>query len=181
MKLYLKNITDEEHKGLITDMLVHHYQDVAGPDWIEKIPVKKLRERFSYANNEAKRDVYELYENNYFNTVAFAILSEKGEVYGIALLDIISMHFEDDKTDTYGQLYQLYIRPQYRNCFTSTASECLGTELKNALEAYFRANNVNEVIMHIPKSVSYLMDLGRILEFNCVKENLKTIETIHKF
>lgn len=181
MKLHLKNITDEQHKGLITDMLVHHYQDVVGPDWIEKIPVKKLRERFSYANNEAKRDIYELYENNYFNTVAFAIMNETGEVYGLALLDILSMRLEDESTDTYGQLYQLYIRPQYRQCFLAPGSKCLGAELKSALEAYFKANNVNEVIMNIPKSVSYLMELGRILEFESVKENLKTIETIHKF
>ena len=88
---------------------------------------------------------------------------------------------EDESTDTYGQLYQLYIRPQYRQCFLTPGSKCLSAELKNALEAYFKANNVNEVIMNIPKSVSYLMELGRILEFESVKENLKTIETIHKF
>lgn len=181
MKLYLKNITDEDHKGLITDMLVHHYQDIAGPDWVEKIPVKKLRERFSYATNEAKRDVYELFETNLFNTVAFAIMGEDDSLYGLALLDILSMRLEDESTDTYGQLYQLYIRPEYRKSFTSSDSKCLGAELKTALENYFKANDVNEVIMNIPKSVSYLLELGRILEFKCVKENLKTTETIHKF
>lgn len=181
--LSLKNITSEENKGLLTDLLINHYREIIGPDWAEKIPIKKLRDNLSFAHQTAKRDVEEILSvtENYFNTVAFAITdNETGNYLGIALLDTMNMNNSGDEIEPYGQLYQLYIRPQYRKYFLSEGSNQFALELKAALDNYYQTYGIDEVIMHIPKTLNYLVPLSSRLGYEKTGENSSQIKTIHR-
>lgn len=181
--LSLKNISNEENRGLITDLLIHHYHEIIGPDWAEKIPIRKLRESFSFAHQSAKRDVEELFSEdiNYFNTIAFAIVdSETSDYLGVALLDTMNLNNSGEEVEPYGQLYQLYIRPQYRKYFMGKNSSQFTQELKQALDLYYQTHGINEVYMQIPKSLDYLVTLSRELGYEQTGENISQIKATHR-
>ena len=180
--LILKNITDEEHKELLRAMLIEHYKEIVGPDISEKIPFSKIRNLLSVSRGKAEFDLNDIYGNNEFNTVAFGLFSEEISDYmGFALIDIRNCEIEQ-KLDTYGELYQLFIKPQYRNLFKKTFENGRGIDsLKQQLENYFRCHDVNEVIMMIPKNLEYLIQINRDLGFEIEKDTPEKLQTIYNF
>lgn len=178
----LKNITDEDHKELLKSMLISHYKEIVGPDLADKIPFRKLRELLSVAHGKANIDMNELFGQGIYNTIAFGLYSEEVNDYlGFALIDIMNQEINGE-TDTFGQLYQLYVKPEYREYFKANfAKGSAVNSLKEQLEDYFRCHDVNEVIMLIPKNIGYLIELNRDLGFEISKDENNLLETIYSF
>lgn len=175
----LKNITDKEHEELLKSMLIKYYQEEIGPDWAEKIPIRKLRDRLSAANGKASSDLYDIFEQNLLNTVVFGLYSEEDKCIGIALLDIFRDQKRDGVIDTYGELYRLYILPEYRKLFISSYKNGENIQsFKTQLEGYYKSHDINEVMMMVPRNISYLLELNRELGFNQLKDQKEYADPI---
>lgn len=165
--IVLRNITDNEHKAELKTMLLAHYKEIFGPEWADKLPVKALRERFSSAHDATKRDMSELFDKPLYGTVAFGIINEPdATILGFALLDIINSTMKSGDSIKYGQLYQLFIKPEYRKEFLEGAkSPEFMARLTEELNNYFKSHGVSEVLTQIPDEIDYLIQCGKALGF----------------
>lgn len=168
----LENIANENHKDELKEMLFSHYDEIIGPDWANKIPIKKLREQVSLAHYHSNNDVNNVYDDNsFYQTFALGIIDEEtSKVIGVALLEIIR---NVDNKEKYGQLYQLYIKPEYRTLFDPTKEEAKRI-VQKGIEEYFKEKDIDEIVMLVPNNIDYLISLSKDLGFKEDKDNKYT-------
>ena len=68
--IVFNNITDEEHKEELKEMLLAHYKEYFGTEWSDKIPIKSIRDRLSSAKEGADHAIDLLYNRPNGNNVA---------------------------------------------------------------------------------------------------------------
>ena len=184
-----RNMTNEDNKAELKTMIIDHYSEVYGHEWIdsylnwlEKHPQSKLRDflisdlraKFSSKEEGLQKDMKLLFNNRRRNSdnVAFGIFDDElNAIIGYLFLAIhIKRDYEGNIIDRYGELYELYIKPEYRDDFLrSVKREAFIDTMRSYLETFFKENDVADILSRIPREVEDLVLLGQELGF--VKEN----------
>lgn len=168
--IVFNNITDEEHKEELKGMLLAHYKEYFGPEWSDKIPIKSIRDRLSSAKEGADHAIDLLYNKPNGNNVAFGIYDEN-TLIGTILLTVHVRKLSDEEEDIYGELYHLYIKPEYRKTFIEgTKKEEFIREVNSFVESYFKENEVSDILAAIPSEIDYLVECGKELGFEKKKD-----------
>ena len=179
----LSNITDDNHKEELKDMIINHYKESYGEElvdkyltYLEKYPQNKVRDwlindlknRFSSKEEHLKKDMSLLYdEQDTSKDIAFGIFNDD-LLMGYLFLSVhMSYDNHGNETDRYGELYDLYIKPEYRDVLTNNRDE-LVTSIRTYLENYYKENNVKDILTRIPSDIEDLVLLGK--EFGFTKE-----------
>lgn len=184
--IVLKNITDEEHKDELKGMLVDHYKEVYGHEWVdsylellESYPQNKVRDfliedlkkRFSSKEDRVQKDMDLLFnEKKRSENIAFGVLNDENIIGYMFLAVHKNIDFYGVENDRYGELYELYIKPEYREEFLKSAKrEDFVSTIRNYLENFFKENDVTDILSKMPNEIDDLVLLGEELGF--VKEN----------
>ena len=165
-----KNITDEEHKSVLQSMLKAHYRELYGEKWEVKNFFQRLKDSRSFSTYRTRTDMDELFKRSLYGTVAYGIFKDENLI-GFVLLDVLNSTKKNLELETYGQLYQLYIKPEYRLEGEEQAE--FNNSLKTYIEDYFKEHGVEEVITELPDDIKYLIECGKALGFSQVKESSK--------
>lgn len=190
-----KNFTNEENKDELKTMIINYYEEKYGTEWIDKYvkwleshPQSKLRDfliedlkyRFSSKEDGYRNDMNLLFNNkSYDKHIAFGLLSDD-KVIGYLFLTVhLKKDYYGEEKDRYGELYELYVKPEYRAEFLESAKRIdFVNEVKTYLEDYFKENNVTDILSRIPSEIEDLVILGKELGFNqeeYVSENTKDL------
>lgn len=180
-----KNITDEEHKLELRKMIIDHYKELYGEEWIDSyiecLKAKKpnkfrdfvIKDLTKYSTKEDKvnKDMKLLFDNKEKNgeNIAFGIINNN-TIIGYMILTIHRQFKSNWELDKFGELYRIYIKPEYRESFLkSTKKEEFIASIKNYIEEFFKTHKVEDVLMTIPSELPDLISLGEDLGF--IKEN----------
>ena len=161
----LKNITNETYKKELELMLKDHYRELYGENWPVKNFYQRMRDKRSFSTHLTSEDMRELFIHPVYGTVAYGIFSDE-ELIGMVLLDIIKSTKKNLEVETYGQLYQLYIKKEYREFIKD--NDFMDT-LKDFIDDYFKAKGMGEVITKIPDELAYLIECSKYLGFTKTK------------
>lgn len=169
--MLVKNIGTEENINVLKKMIFDHYNELIGPDWALKIPFQKLRENTSDAHRFTNKDVKDIMNpNSMYKTTALGIINEENnDIMGLALLDLI---YDENLDKRYGQVYQLYIKPEYRASFSMNHpdKDKLISEVNDSINTYFKNHDIDEIIMLVPENIEYLISLSKELGFQKERE-----------
>lgn len=154
----VKNISDEDHKNELQEMIHDYYEDALGDSWTRKIPSKFIREVVNRTEINTEKDVKKIYDEDE-KRLALGLYDDRDNLVGFTSVVV----FEDKV----GGIYQIYIKPEYREVFIKNfkGSTEATEELTKSLEAYFKNMGANEVIMEAPRTVSYLLHLAQNMGF----------------
>lgn|SRR5574344_42926 len=155
----VKNITDEEHKLELEEMIHSYYDKALGPDWTSKIPFKKLRESLYTAHRYTKDDIAEIYGDKKEEQKIALGLYHENTLIGFASVAIFN--------DNVGGIFQLYIKPEYHDLFKLEYKGSLAAveDLKNSLEDYFKNQGANDIIIEAPHTMRFLLYLAQDMGF----------------
>lgn len=176
-----KNITSEEYKNELREMIVSHYKEKYGEEWIDKYiqylqakkPGKfrdfliKDAKRYSVKEDNINKDMNLLFDNRYHvgHNVAFGIFSDN-TLIGYMILTIHTNFTPLMELDKYGELYRVYVKEEYREEFLSGNSRSdFVTSLEEYLINYFRENKIEDVLAIIPTELNDLVSLGEEMGF----------------
>lgn len=165
-----KNITTDEYKSDLQAMIKAHYRELYGEKWEVKNFFQRLKDSRSFSTYRTRTDMSELFNRPLYGTVAYGIF-EEDDLIGFILLDVLNSTKKNLEVETYGQLYQLYIKPEYR-LEGKDQDEFYGA-IKKHLEEYFAQNGVTEIITELPDDTKYLIECGKALGFSQVKDSTK--------
>ena len=163
-----KNITNAEYKDTLQHMIKDHYRELYGENWEVKNFFQRMKDSRSFSTFRTERDMSELFKKSIYGTVAYGIFKDE-DLIGFVLLDVLNSTNKKLEVETYGQMYQLYIKPEYR--FQGKDQELFISVLNNYLDEYFLKHGVNEVLTELPDDIKYLIECGKALGFSQVKES----------
>lgn len=186
-----KNITSEEYKSALREMIFDHYKERYGIEWIdsyiEYLQAKKpgkLRDllikdakRYSTKEEQTNKDMNLLFDNRYNigHNVAFGIFNNN-ILIGYMIFTIHAYFTPLMEIERYGELYRIYIKEEYREEFLKNNSRSnFVTSLEEYLIEYFRENNIEEILANIPTELDDLVSLGEdlgFIKYSHVKSNV---------
>ena len=162
----IKNITNETYKNELEVMLKEHYREVYGENWPVKNFYQRMKDKRSFSTHLTSEDMNELFNRPMYGTVAYGIFNDE-ELMGMVLLDVIKSTKKNMNVESYGQLYQLYIKEEYREYIND--SDFMET-LNDFIDEYLREKGMDEVITKIPDDLAYLITCSNYLGFTKTKE-----------
>ena len=177
----LKNITNEEYKNELNRMIMDHYAEIYGEEWIDSylryLEAKKqskfrdfiIRDlkRYSTKEDKVNKDMKLIFYNKEKNgdNIAFGLFNEE-KLIGYMILTIHTHFTSKWEIDKYGELYRLYIKPEYRAEFLNgNRRNEFVSSVEKYLVDYFRSHNIEDILASIPLEFKELVSLGEDMGF----------------
>lgn len=167
----IKNITDEEHKTELKEMIHGYYKEILGEDWTQKFLLKAFRAIFDDASSFTEADIKKLYgEKEISDRIALGLYNDDENLVGFTSVAIFS--------DNVGGIYQIYIKPEYQEQFVADFKGSMDAtlSLSKSLDDYFKERGANEIIMEAPHTTRFLLYLAQDMGFIKKKEHYDAIE-----
>ena len=129
----VRNITDEEHKKELEEMIYSYYEDSIGTGWVANLP-KKLKDFITTADVYTEKDIDKLYDEDEDETVERTALGLYSDdtIIGFVCVAV----FEDNV----GGIFQIFVKPEYRQKFISEFKGSMDATkvLTESLNEYFK-------------------------------------------
>lgn len=153
--LVVRNITDKKHEEELKELIYNYYDDTYGGIF-NKIPFKTVRDYFTGSKAFANDDLNDLYDKE-TNSKAVGIYDEE-ELVGFACIYVQNGN---------GELYNLYIKPEFRNRFISEYKKgSLTADLMTSLVREFESSGADEIVVSAPHSKEFMLKLFEDMGFN---------------
>jgi len=164
--IVVRNITDKMHEAELKDLIYEYYDDTYGGIF-SKIPFKKVRDYFTGNQAFANEDLKDLYDKN-TNSKAVGLYE------GDTLIGFACIHVHEGN----GELYNLYIKPEFRDKFVSEyESGRLTTDLMTSLINEFESGGAGEIVVSAPYTKEFMLKLFDDMGFNL--ESVTSEEAIY--
>ncbi len=179
----LKNITNEKYKDELKNMIVDHYTEKYGEEWIdnylrylESKKQGKVRDflikdakRYSTKNDSINRDMNLLFDNKETTSdnVAFGLFIEE-KLIGYIILTIHTHFTSKWDIDKYGEFYRFYIKPEYRTNFIDENGRYKNefvSSVEKYLINYFKNHNIEDILAYIPYELKELVAISEDMGF----------------
>lgn len=148
----VKQVENKDYDELLS-MYHNFYQNLLGPSWFDKIPIKKVRELLDFNKQNAIYATNKAFDSkapkNMFEQKVLGLYDDES-ILGFTCLGIF-----DDYT---GGIYHIYVKPEYRNKFIGNFknNKLAALHLLDGIEEYFDKQSVDTVELEVPHSLNSL-------------------------
>jgi|SRR5574344_352396 hypothetical protein len=170
--LSLKNITDEEHKEELQQMILNYYDEVTKKDDLNCLPWSILRSQIEIVKEQSTEQLEALYSNQsgLEKRIALGIYNDDSLI-GFASTAIFA--------DKEGGIYQIYIKDSFRHLFEDNKDQIKSAELSEIIDEYFKNRGAKGIYIEAPYDIEYLLSLIKNMGFRMTKDYPDAIE-MHK-